>query len=183
MLPSFLQTCAKRRLSKYSPLTPRIRLLMLLPSPWHKMFFNVILPHVQQVTSTSYQSDGVLSYEKLWYLFYRYLRVSLGAMQKCMLHNSVKYRNICSRDPITLLSMDIMVETFLGIDTLDLLVSTLRLQDPLYGSMRNILILKYWARKAKHHNISQYLIDNGSFYSDSHRTSHICVYQSVILSS
>ncbi len=30
-------------LIKYSPLTPRIRLLMLLPRPWHKMIFNVIV--------------------------------------------------------------------------------------------------------------------------------------------
>jgi hypothetical protein len=78
-------------LSKYSPLTPRIRLLMLLPSPWHKMIFNVIVAYVQQVTSTSYQSKGVLHYEKLWYFFYRYLRVSPGTMQKCMLHDFVRY--------------------------------------------------------------------------------------------
>ncbi len=32
----------------------------------------------------------------------------------------------------------------------------------IYGSMRNILILKYWARKAKYHNISQYLADHVS---------------------
>jgi hypothetical protein len=31
----------------------------------------------------------LLCYEKLWYLFYRYLRVSPGTMQKCMLHKSV----------------------------------------------------------------------------------------------
>ncbi len=37
-----------------------------------------------------------------------------------------------SRDPITLLSMDIVVETFLERGVSDLLVSTQRLQDPLY---------------------------------------------------
>jgi hypothetical protein len=36
----FANMC-RRGLSKYSPLTPRIRLLMLLPSLYHKMFFNV----------------------------------------------------------------------------------------------------------------------------------------------
>jgi hypothetical protein len=64
--------------------------------------------------------------EKLCYLFYRYLCVSPGTMQKCMLHDSIRYR------PITLLSMDIVVETFLEIGVSDLLVSTRRLQDPLY---------------------------------------------------
>jgi hypothetical protein len=44
----------------------------------------------------------VLHIEKLWYLFYRYLHVSPDAMQKCILHDSVRYRNIRSRDPITL---------------------------------------------------------------------------------
>ncbi len=38
----FASMCA-RGLSKYSPLTPRIKLLMLLPSPWHKMIFNIII--------------------------------------------------------------------------------------------------------------------------------------------
>jgi hypothetical protein len=84
------------------------------------------------MTSTSYQSEGVLHYEKLWYLFYRYLHVCPGTRQKCMLHNSVRYQNTHSRDPITLLSMDIVVETFLEKGVLDLLVSTRRLQDPLY---------------------------------------------------
>ncbi len=74
----------------------------------------------------------VLCYEKCQYLFYRYLRVSSGTMQKCMLHNSVRYQNTRSRDPITLLSMDIMVATFLEIGVSDLLVLTRLLQDPLY---------------------------------------------------
>ncbi len=39
----FFANMCGRGLSKYSPLTPRIRLLMLLPSPWHKMIFNVIV--------------------------------------------------------------------------------------------------------------------------------------------
>jgi hypothetical protein len=38
----FTNMCGKD-LSKYSPLTPRIRLLMLLPSPWHKMIYNFII--------------------------------------------------------------------------------------------------------------------------------------------
>ncbi len=46
-------------------------------------------PHVRQVTSTSNQNEGMLRYEKLWYLFYRYLRVSRGTMQKCMLYSFV----------------------------------------------------------------------------------------------
>jgi hypothetical protein len=56
--------------------------------------------------------------------------VSPGTTQKCMLHNSIRYQNTRSRDPITLLSMDIVVETFLEIGVSDLLVSAL--QDPLY---------------------------------------------------
>ncbi len=70
---------------------------------------------MRQVTSTSYQSEGVLHYEKLWYLYYRYLHVSPDDMQKCILHDSVRYQNIRSRGPITLLSMDIVFETFLEI--------------------------------------------------------------------
>ncbi len=73
-----------------------------------------------------------LLYEKLWYLFYRYLRVSPGTMRKCMLHDSIRYQNTRSRDPITFLSMDVVVETFLEIGVSDLLVSTRCLQDPLY---------------------------------------------------
>ncbi len=38
-----LANMCRKGLSKYSLLTPRIILLMLLPSPWHKMFFNVII--------------------------------------------------------------------------------------------------------------------------------------------
>ncbi len=76
------------------------------------------------MTSISYQSEGVLRYEKLWYLFYRYLHVSPGTMQKCMLHDSIRYQNTRSRDPITLLSLDIVVETFLEIGVSDLLVLT-----------------------------------------------------------
>jgi hypothetical protein len=57
----FTNMCG-RGLSKYSPLTPRIRLLMLLPSPCNKKgFFTSSSPHVRQVTSTSYQSKGVLN--------------------------------------------------------------------------------------------------------------------------
>jgi hypothetical protein len=79
---------------------------------------------VRQVTSTSYQIEGVLRYEKLWYLFYRYLHVSPGTTRKCMLHDSIRYQNTHSRYPITLLSMDIVVETYLEIGVSDLLVST-----------------------------------------------------------
>ncbi len=82
-------------------------------------------------------------------------------MQKCILHNSVRYQNIRSRDPITLLSMDIVFETFLEIGVSDLLVLTRPLQDPLYfGTMSNILILKYLARREKFNDISRYLADH-----------------------
>ncbi len=156
-----------------------------------KQFSTSSSPHVRQVTSTSYQSEGVLRYEKLWYLFNRYLHVSPDAMQKCILHDSVRYQNIRSRDPITLLSMDIVFETFLEIGVSDLLVSTRHLQDPLHGTMRNILILKYWARKAKFHDISRYLADHVSCrvthlscrVTHLNCASHICVYFLVILSS
>jgi hypothetical protein len=56
----------------------------------------------------------------------------LVPLESAFLHDSVRYQNIRSRDPITLLSMDIVVETFLEIGVLDLLVSTWHLQDPLY---------------------------------------------------
>ena len=52
--------------------------------------------------------------------------------ESAFLHDSVRYQNIRSRDPITLLSMDIVVETFLEIGVSDLLVLTWHLQDPLY---------------------------------------------------
>jgi hypothetical protein len=44
----------------------------------------------------------------------------------------VKYRNTHFRDPIMLLSMDIVGERFLEIGASDLFVSTQWLQDPLY---------------------------------------------------
>ncbi len=40
--------------------------------------------------------------------------------ESAFLHDSVRYQNIRSRDPITLLSMDIVVETFLEIGVSDL---------------------------------------------------------------
>ncbi len=49
-----------------------------------------------------------------------------------MLHNFVRYWNTRSRDLIMLLSMDVVVETYLEIGTSDSLVSTCHLQDPLY---------------------------------------------------
>ncbi len=52
--------------------------------------------------------------------------------KNAFLHDSVRYQNIRSRDPTTLLSMDIVVETFLEIGVSDLLVLTWHLQDPLY---------------------------------------------------
>jgi hypothetical protein len=61
-----------------------------------------------------------------------YLRVSPGTTRKCMLHDSVRCQNNRSRDPISLLSMDIVVETFLEISVSGLLVLTQRLQDPFY---------------------------------------------------
>ncbi len=80
--------------------------------------------HEQGVTRDLDTYDGALRYEKLWYLFYRYLCVSPGTTRKCILHDSVRYHNIRSRDPITLLSMDFVVETFLEIGVSDLLVLT-----------------------------------------------------------
>ncbi len=44
--------------------------------------------------------------------------------ESAFLHDSVRYQNIRSRDPITLLSMDILVETFLEIGVSDILVLT-----------------------------------------------------------
>jgi hypothetical protein len=87
---------------------------------------------VAVATAMTAVKTAMLCYEKLWNLFYRYLHVSPGTTRKCMLHNSVRYGNTRSRDPITLLSVDILVETFLEIGVSDLLVLTLRLYDPFY---------------------------------------------------
>ncbi len=116
----------------------------------------------------------LLRYEKLWYLFLRYLHVSPGTTWKCMLHDSVRYQNTRSRDPIMLLSMDILVETFLFGDRCVRPISTdTTFARPIvYGSIKNILILKYWAsRKAKFHDISWYLADHVSC-----RVTHIAHY-------
>jgi hypothetical protein len=59
--------------------------------------------------------------------------------------------------------MDIMVETFFEdrcVRPINIDMTFARLI--VYGSMRNILILKYWARKAKHHDILLYLADHVS---------------------
>jgi hypothetical protein len=56
-----------------------------------------------------------------------------------------------------LLSMDIVVERFLEIGASDLLVlaiGTAVARLIVYRSMRNILILKYWTRKAKYHDLA-----------------------------
>ncbi len=132
MLPSFLQTCADGAYQNIPHWHQGSDCCCSYQTFGTKWFLTPLLPHVWQVTSTSKQSEGVLCYKKLWYLFYRYLRVSPGTTWKCMLHDSVRYWNTCSRDPITLLSMDIVVETFSKIGVSDLLVSTWHLQDPLY---------------------------------------------------
>jgi hypothetical protein len=76
-----------------------------------------VRPHISIIIDHSYEQ--VLTCFSLYH-------VKVHAAQ------SVRYQNTHSRDPITLLSMDIMVETFLEIGVSDLLVSTRRLQDPLY---------------------------------------------------
>ncbi len=83
-------------------------------------------------TATAAVKTAMSCYEKLCNLFYRYLHFSPGTTQKCMLHNSVRYGNTRSRDPITLLIMDILVEIFLEIGVSNLLVSPLCLHDPFY---------------------------------------------------
>ena len=83
----FANIC-KRSLSKYSPLTARIRLLRLLPSLWHKMIFNIIMVSCAASDLHKLPKWGsVTYYEILGYLVYRYLRVSPGTTQKCMLHD------------------------------------------------------------------------------------------------
>ncbi len=139
MLPSFLQTLCKRDLSKYSTLTPRIRLLMLLPSPWHKMIFHVIvascvpsdlhnLPKVREC----YIMRNFGTYFSGTYMF---LLVLCESSYCTKVQYFVKYQNTHVRDPMRLLSMDILVGRFLEIGSSDLLVSTQRLQDPLYSEV------------------------------------------------
>ncbi len=60
-----------RGLSKYSPLTPRIRLLTLLPSPWLKMIFNVIVASCATSDPHKLPKWGSVTLLVLWYLFYR----------------------------------------------------------------------------------------------------------------
>jgi hypothetical protein len=56
--------------------------------------------------------------------------------------------------------MGIMVETFFGDRCVrPISIDTAFVRSIVYGSMRNILILRYWARKAKLHDISRYLAD------------------------
>ncbi len=132
MLPSFLQTCAEGAYQSIPHWHQGSDCWCSYQALGTKQLSTSSSSHVLQETSTSCQSEGVLRYEKLWYLFYRYLCVSPGTTQKFMLHDFVKYQNTHSRHPITLLSMDIVVESFLEIGTSDLLVWTCRLQDPLY---------------------------------------------------
>jgi hypothetical protein len=89
--------------------------------------------------------------------------------ESAFLHNSVRYQNIRSRDPITLLSMDIVVETFFGDRCVRPISIDMTFARPIvFITMRNILIIKYWARKAKFHGISRYLADH-----DSCRVTHV----------
>jgi hypothetical protein len=115
-----------------SPLPFLLLLLFPLPLPLPPPLFFPGPFRLIVVCAPPIAAAAMLRYEKLWYLFDRYLRVSPGTTGKCMLHNSVGYRNTHSRDPITLLSIDIVFETFLEIGVSDLLVWTQRLQDPLY---------------------------------------------------
>ncbi len=81
----------------------------------------------------------VLDYGELlayWFILHCYVMRNFGTYftgtyvfllvprESALLHNSVRYQNIHSRDPITLLSMDIVVETFLEIGVSDVLVLT-----------------------------------------------------------
>ncbi len=68
-----------RGLSKYFPLTLRIRLLTLLPSPWHKMIFYVIVASCVASDLHKLPKWGSVTLLVLWYLFYMYLRVSSGS--------------------------------------------------------------------------------------------------------
>jgi hypothetical protein len=59
--------------------------------------------------------------------------------------------------------MDIVVETFFGDRCVRPISIDKTFARPIvYGIMRNTLILQYWARKAKFHDISQYLADHVS---------------------
>ena len=88
----------------------------------------------------------------LWSLFFRYFRIFPGTARKCNISLSIKIHILEIQQ--TMLSMDTSVEKYLEMGALGLLVLTRQLQDPSYRTMRHILILKYWARKAKYHNIS-----------------------------
>jgi hypothetical protein len=92
-------------------LIPRIRLLMLSPNLWHRMIFNIIVASCEASDLHKLPKWGSVTLWETLVLIYRYLRVSPGTTQKWMLHDSIRYQNTRSRDPITLLSMDIGVET------------------------------------------------------------------------
>ncbi len=70
----FANMCG-RCLSKYSPLTPRNRLLMLVPSPWHKIIFNVDVSSCAASDLHKLPKWGSATILILWCLFFRYLCV------------------------------------------------------------------------------------------------------------
>ncbi len=130
----FANMC-KRVLSKYSPLTPKIRLLMLLPSPWHKTFFNIIIPSCVAGDLHKLPKWGSVTLLVLQYLFYRYLGVSPGTAQKstaqkCNILLSVEIPILEIQR--ALLSMGTSNVRFLEKGASDLFVLTWRLQDLLY---------------------------------------------------
>ncbi len=105
-------------------------------------------------------------------------------MQKCILHDSVRYRNTHSRDPITLLSMDIGVETFLEIGVSDLLVLTQHLQDLLHMEVwETYLSLSIGLGKQNFMISHDILLIISVVEWLTSGITHLCVYQLVILSS
>ncbi len=67
----FVNMC-KRDLSKYSPLTPKTRLLKLSPNPWHKMIFNIIVVSCAASDLHELPKWRSVTILILWYLFFRY---------------------------------------------------------------------------------------------------------------
>ncbi len=108
---------------------------MLLPSPWHKMVFNIIVVSCMASDLHKLPKWGSVTILLLWYIFHRYIHLSPGTAwksiaQKCNILLSIQIH--ISEIQWGLLSIDTSIEGFLEIGASDLFVSTWRLQEPSY---------------------------------------------------
>ncbi len=87
----FTNMCA-RDSSRSSLWTPRTKLLMPSPNPWHKMTFNVIVASCAASDLHKQPKRGSVTYVVLWYLFLPYLPTYSIQNQSCLLEQNVLAR-------------------------------------------------------------------------------------------